>query len=266
MSRTYKIYRHTTPSGGVYIGQTGTKYVSNRWGRQGNNYRSCPAFWNAIQKYGWDNIKHEILFEGLTKTEADEIEIKLISEAKGGICYNIDSGGYHYGGRPSWNAGKKLGPHKPETIEKIKAQAGWKHRDESRRQMSASHMGLKQTDEHKQHISAALIGKPKSSEHRQHIRDNHWSKNASAGELKKIGKATRGKTVINNGKVNMWVTPDKLDEYLANGFARGMMPQNRRPRQFINKDGQTKNVLLEELEYYMNLGWQKGRPKRNKGK
>ena len=50
-------------------------------------------FWQAIQKHGWDNIKHEILFEGLTKDEADRIEIEQIAFYKKKHCsYNLASG------------------------------------------------------------------------------------------------------------------------------------------------------------------------------
>lgn len=227
----YKIYQHTTPSGKVYIGQTKCKYINNWWGKNGAGYVSCPAFYHAIQKYGWDNIKHEILFEGLTKEQADQIEIELIAKYKAlGISYNIDNGGYHTGGYVPWNKGKKLGPHKPETIEKIKQQRGWKHREESKRQMSESHTGLTQTDEHKAHISKALKGKRKSTEHAQHIRDNHWSKTATPEELQKIGKATRGKIMINDGAINKFILPEELDDALNSGWIRGAIFKPRRKR------------------------------------
>ena len=36
-----------------------------RWGANGCNYKSSPHFYSAIQKYGWDNFEHNILFTGL---------------------------------------------------------------------------------------------------------------------------------------------------------------------------------------------------------
>ena len=41
-----------------------------RWGVNGRNYKSSPHFYSAIQKYGWDNFEHNILFTNLTKEEA----------------------------------------------------------------------------------------------------------------------------------------------------------------------------------------------------
>lgn len=234
----YKIYKHTSPSGKVYIGQTRCKYVSNRWGRNGAGYITCPAFYHAIQKYGWDNIKHEVLFEGLTKEEADKIEIERIAFYKEkGISYNIDNGGYHTGGFIPWNRGKKLGPHKPETIEKIKMQKGWKHRKESRVQMSISHTGLKQSNEHKQHISEALLGKPKSAAHCQHMSENHWSKSATPEQLKeKIGKAMRGRIMINNGEINKSILPEELETYINLGWTKGLKYKQRRKKNNINNN------------------------------
>lgn len=51
---------------------------------------------NAISKYGWKNVKHEILYEGLTKEEAENKEIELIAKYKSNDFehgYNIAKGG-----------------------------------------------------------------------------------------------------------------------------------------------------------------------------
>ena len=55
------IYCYTSPSGKKYIGQT-VKTLAER-AENGNHYRECTAFWRAIQKYGWENFKCEILEE-----------------------------------------------------------------------------------------------------------------------------------------------------------------------------------------------------------
>lgn len=86
---------HTTPNGKVYIGITGQD-PEERW-LNGKGYKK-QFFNRAIDKYGWDNIKHQILFSGLTKDQACEKEIELISfydstnPQKG---YNISCGGEH---------------------------------------------------------------------------------------------------------------------------------------------------------------------------
>lgn len=95
MEKTYCVYKHTNKiNGKVYIGITYNK-PEVRWGNNGIGYKR-QKFWNAIQKYGWDNFDHEILFENLSDTQAYEKEIELIAlydstnKEKG---YNIALGG-----------------------------------------------------------------------------------------------------------------------------------------------------------------------------
>lgn len=88
------MYKHTSPSGKVYIGIT-CKNPLDRWA-SGFGYEHQVYFFRAIIKYGWINIKHEILFEGLTKEEAEQKEIELITQynsADLNYGYNIDLGG-----------------------------------------------------------------------------------------------------------------------------------------------------------------------------
>lgn len=66
--------------------------------------------WKAIQKYGWKNIRHAVLAEGLTKEEAEAMEVRLISEYQANDHahgYNIDNGGKSPG-RVSEETKKKL--------------------------------------------------------------------------------------------------------------------------------------------------------------
>lgn len=87
------VYRHTSPSGKIYIGISSN--VNIRWSGKGFRYTTYNSiFKKAIKKYGWDNIKHEILFKNLTKEKASQLEIDLIRHYKNlGISYNITNGG-----------------------------------------------------------------------------------------------------------------------------------------------------------------------------
>jgi hypothetical protein len=85
---------HTTPNGKKYIGIT-CKKPQYRWSN-GNGYRPNRYFYNAIKKYGWENIKHEILFTGLSKKDAEQKEIELIAKYKSNqfeFGYNHSLGG-----------------------------------------------------------------------------------------------------------------------------------------------------------------------------
>lgn len=96
----WTVYRHISPSGKVYIGIT-SRDPKRRW-NCGKSYEHCIKFYAAIQKYGWDNIKHEILFTSLSEERAKKLEIELIRHYKWmSISYNLTDGGdgwlgYHH--------------------------------------------------------------------------------------------------------------------------------------------------------------------------
>lgn len=152
----YCVYRHTCPNGKCYIGITGQEPLK-RWDG-GRGYQKAKLFYRAIQKYGWDNIKHEILLDGLTKEKACQKEIELIAEHKSNnhdYGYNVSSGG------ESGNAGvtaseetrhkmslaRKGAKRKPlseETKEKLRvANTGKKATPEARVKMSLARKGIK---------------------------------------------------------------------------------------------------------------------------
>ena len=75
----YTVYQHKNKiNGKVYIGIT-KQAPEERW-NNGKKYKSSPHFYAAIQKYGWDNFEHNILFQNLTKEEACQKEQKLIQK------------------------------------------------------------------------------------------------------------------------------------------------------------------------------------------
>ena len=165
----YLVYKHTSPSGKVYIGIT-KQTAASRW-KNGLGYQSSPHFWSAIRKYGWDNIKHEILYDGLTKEEACEYEKSLISE------YRSTEKQYGYNQKTGGDVGvvfnaevrQKISDSKrefyrlhPEEREKIsQRQTGKRFTDEARHKLSVSKTGLhpKRTIEHNKKIQAALIAR-----------------------------------------------------------------------------------------------------------
>ena len=106
--RDYKVYKHTFPNGKVYIGITRLK-TWQRWSG-GHGYKNQPLMWKAIQKYGWKNIKHEVICANLTKAEAEAMEIETIraySANNRRYGYNIDNGGM-CAGRISEERKKKM--------------------------------------------------------------------------------------------------------------------------------------------------------------
>ena len=72
----YYVYKHTCPNEKVYIGMTGEE-PENRW-NGGYGYNTNKRFFKDILKYGWINIKHEILSVHESKQEALQEEARQI--------------------------------------------------------------------------------------------------------------------------------------------------------------------------------------------
>lgn len=101
MEDRYTLYKHTNLiNGKVYIGLT-KNTIEERAKKDGKAYRQCTYFWNAIQKYGWNNFSHEVIADCLPKKQASFYEktlIKLYRANDRRYGYNIQKGGLHAGG------------------------------------------------------------------------------------------------------------------------------------------------------------------------
>lgn len=74
----YYVYMHILPNNKKYVGIT-KQNPKSRW-KNGYGYASSPHFYNAILKYGWDNIEHIILASNLSLENASEMEKELIAK------------------------------------------------------------------------------------------------------------------------------------------------------------------------------------------
>lgn len=175
---SYSVYRHTCPNGKVYIGITGRDPVK-RW-ENGKKYAHNKHFAAAISKYGWDNILHEILYTGLTKAEAEQIEMRLI------FLHNSRDRIYGYNTACGGSA-SQLGRKRPQSEkEKISrtcknsprfktgskrsavSRRGKPVSDDTRAKISAANKGKgrSHSDESRKKISESLKGRTLSPEHR----------------------------------------------------------------------------------------------------
>lgn len=139
-----------------------------RW-NNGNGYKT-QVFYRAIQKYGWNNFEHKILFKGLTKAEAEKKEIELISLYQSNnpkYGYNVDNGG------------NTTGTHSEITRRKLSnymmgdtRNRGRIHTEESKRHMSESHKGNKLSESTKKKLSDCNLGKKYSQEIIENIKQS----------------------------------------------------------------------------------------------
>ena len=129
---SYTVYCHTCPDGKKYVGMTGTS-VKKRWAK--NKYKSCRAFNAAIEKYGWENISHEVIVSGLTQEEADKMEHDLIEVwdlMNPEFGYHLREGGAH--GKPCVESRRLMGEHRIGN----QNSKGMCHSQETRAQISNS--------------------------------------------------------------------------------------------------------------------------------
>lgn len=161
----YTVYQHKNKlNGKMYFGIT-SRIPEERWGSNGCKYKSTPHFYSAIQKYGWDNFEHNILYKNLTKEEACNIEKKLIDKYKtqnNEFGYNILDGG-------------QVTKLPKEVKEKMsKAMMGNKNG-----------LGYPCSEEKKSKISKAQKGKHLSKEHKKKLSEAAKKRHVPCSEDKK---------------------------------------------------------------------------------
>ena len=218
----WTVYCHTTPSGKRYIGIT-SKKPENRW-HNGRGYRKNTPFGFAIEKYGWDDIQHNILFDDLTEKEAKWLENYLIcyywtfvgfKDCKG---YNCTLGGEGTLGHivneetkqriSEKNKGKPGKPHTEDEKRKIsESHKGIHPTKEARTRMSESHKGIHPTKETRKRMSEAKKGKHNSEEHNRKISESKkgdknyiYGKHHKPETRKKMSEVKKGKPSNTTGK------------------------------------------------------------------
>ena len=219
--KIYSVYKHTSPSNKVYIGITSMNPPENRW-RNGLGYWQNNHFYNAIQKYGWDNFEHEILFKGLTKKEAEDKEVELISlynatDRENG--YNKDNGGTSVG-RLTEEQKVKLSEIGKERM-KNKANNpmyGKHHSEEAKQKMREARTGTHHSEETKRKIGEASSRREWNDESREKLSNQLTGHEVSEETKRKIGEAAkeRFKNKENHplyGKHRSEETKKKLSEY-----------------------------------------------------
>lgn len=171
----YTVYQHKNKiNGKIYIGIT-SRIPEDRWGKDGRCYKSSPHFYSAIQKYGWDNFEHNILFTNLTKEEAclkEQELIKFFNSMDRNFGYNSTSGGEFF-------------TMNEETKQKIsqkmmgnKNGLGHPCSEEKKRKISEAQKGREFTEEHKQKLSEAAKQRhvPCSEEKKKILSQNYPNK------------------------------------------------------------------------------------------
>lgn len=180
----YTVYQHKNKiNGKVYIGITKQK-PEQRW-RHGQGYKSSPHFYAAIQKYGWDNFEHNILFQNLTKEKACEKEQELIAKYHSmdrEFGYNSTSGG------DIFTMNKETKQKISQSMMGNKNGLGHPCSEEKKKKISEAQKGKHLTEKHKQKLSEAAKNRhtPCSNQAKENIRKASHKKPVYCEELKTV--------------------------------------------------------------------------------
>ena len=281
-SRKFVVYKHTTPSNKVYVGIT-CEPPEKRWGRGGSGYFENLHFKNAILKYGWDNIQHEILYTDLSIEDAAAKEIELVAE------YDSANPEHGYNG----TLGVEVGFPSEETRAKLRAARyrlsqdpayaaklsnslkGHLVSEETRRKISEANRGRKLSkpsplkgrklsEEHKQalrgrpswilghtkdthpsvkKISEKQLGVPKSESVKQKLRNS---------ALKRYQETFIEPTWVNDGEIEKIIDLSKVD--VPEGFQIGRLDLNF---VYLHDPETDKEIRVpsSQVSCYLDCGW-----------
>ena len=177
----------------------------DRW-KYGSGYYRQPLMMSAIHKYGWNNIKHEILYDGLTKEEAERKEIELIAEYQSNkeeFGYNIANGG-NTSGTHSESSKKKMSDARKG---KGNPNYGKHHSEETKRKIGEASKKKRHSEETKKKISESIsgeknpfYGKSHSEESKQKNRNAHLGKHHTEETKRKMSEQRQGEGAYWYGK------------------------------------------------------------------
>jgi|APGre2960657404_1045060.scaffolds.fasta_scaffold30037_3 group I intron endonuclease len=179
------IYKITSPSNKVYIGQT-TNYAKRYSAYKNHKCKRQPKLYNSLNKYGFENHKIELILECL-ESELNYYE-RYYQEYYNSV---LDGLNLRYTATTD-----KSGFMSNETKQKMSdSKKGIVFTDEWKENLGKVWKGRKHTEETKLKMSLASKGKKKSSEHIAKL----WQ-NQKGAKMPKRSEATKQLQSLNNGK------------------------------------------------------------------
>lgn len=170
------IYKITSPSGKVYIGQS--RRIKDRFAYyKALRTKDQPKLHNSFLKYGVDKHIFELVHELPSDVDQNvlntyEILYMDLYRSVGIELLNLKEGGSN-------------GKAAPETIEKLRLlRLGTKYSSETKAKISNSHKNKKKSPSHVENMRKANIGKILSKEHKNNIKKGNKRWHAEIGFTK----------------------------------------------------------------------------------
>lgn len=210
---SFFVYIHTCPNQKRYVGITTAINPELRWCK-GRGYHKNMHFTNAINKYGWDNIEHEVFETQSVELMSywERILIYHYNTMDSEFGYNKTGGGENINGLclsddtkkkiSEGNKGKKK-PAISEDTRKRLSDAGKrrKHSDDTKKKISDSNKGKRHSEDTRKRLSESAKGRtpwnkgkklpPYSEEYREHMRIINTGKKHSEDAKKKMSEAKK---------------------------------------------------------------------------
>lgn len=218
-NKKYAVYVHITPSGKKYVGIT-CQSINQRW-RNGNGYKDNQYFYNAIKKYGWENIEHYVVCCGLSAEDASTKEIELIAKydstnrLKG---YNNSTGG------DKGSPGHLLSESKRKEISEKTKEA--MHRPEVSKKLGGQFRGKHLSKEHKEKIRVGNLGRKNSEKTRLLLSKANTGKHWTEETRIKLDK-----------KRNIWQNDPVIRKKMSDSHAGKKRSKESIEKQIINSKG-----------------------------
>lgn len=253
-------------NGKRYIGKSESN-VLYRLNMHKNHHKSNRHLQDAINKYGIDNFRFEILefCEPKLCADRERFYIEKFDSFKNG--YNSTTGGE---GESGWHL-------EPEAIEKTaKVHRGKVLSEHTKQLLSQSHKGKQISQDLKNHFSQMYIGegnpfygKHHTQETKKKIAEFHKRSNLSKSAIQNLSKKTsdrnKNRFWVNNGKDHKFVTADQYDNLDQSIWKRGRFLNNssKLGKIFIHLGVTNKQIPKDQLDMYLALGWERGMYKKS---
>lgn len=248
----------------------------------------------AIKKYGREHFHKEIVCVCSSEQEMNEKEREIVTEelVRDRKCYNMMLGGE---GGTTWKEGEH---HSDETKQKLSeiARNFWEDPEYREKTISSINEAKKEKlinnpeqarlDEEKRRrgISKALTGLKHTYEHRKaisngvrryHQRMGHTPVREKRQFHCDISTVSGKRVYVTNNKTELRIYIEELDWFLNNGWRVGRNPANKKSlaktKESMNRASgkgklvvhnkatqENKRILPEELQSYLDLGWERG--------
>lgn len=191
------IYMYTSPSGKKYVGQTIREEKRKKQHERACLRNECSCFHNAIIKYGYENMKYEILHQNIKSIE----ELNILEKEE--ILKQNSISPYGYNQNSGGNNAIPCSAVREKMSKIMKGKKFPKMTDETKRKMSISRTGIKYPKEFGEKISKRQLGRKLPKEWIENSRKARMGMKHTEEHKRKIKESNKTKKTIKCVETNI---------------------------------------------------------------